>query len=225
MREFPILVRDFCSRIHFEKIVFSQWTGRKGRIMPRAKHFAQSNMMWSNVAYVDQWKKVMAIFDDRKNLRAVVKQIDYDAYGVLLIGDDTEVLYYLNDIRLGSTGKNMEACFQIYCRLQHLDTPSFTPSYRRTEKVKLHQIFPHTRVSAMRAGGFRVTTDDLSEIIAIALNRYEEITSGDVKTLDLVEYDDYSGYPDMFFGEGGVKMFHVGDGAYCDDDGDNWEFL
>ena len=169
--------------------------------------------------------KVMAIFDDRKNLRAVVKQIDYDAYGVLLIGDDTEVLYYLNDIRLGSTGKNMEACFQIYCRLQHLDTPSFTPSYRRTEKVKLHQIFPHTRVSAMRAGGFRVTTDDLSEIIAIALNRYEEITSGDVKTLDLVEYDDYSGYPDMFFGEGGVKMFHVGDGAYCDDDGDNWEFL
>lgn len=181
--------------------------------------------MWSNIAYVDQWKKVMAVFDDRKNLRAVVQEIEDDACSVLLIGDDANAIYILDDIKLGSTGKNMEACFQIYCRLQHLDTPSFTPSYRRTEKVKLHQIFPHTRVSAIRAGGFRVTNDDLSEIIAMALNRYDEITSGDVSVVNRTRRDRYAGYPDTIFGEGGVKMFHVGDGAYCDDDGDNWDFL
>ena len=193
--------------------------------MPRAKQYSKSNMMWSNVAYVDQWQKVMAVFDDRKNLRAVVKHIDYGTYGVLLIGDDTEILYYLNDIELGATGKNMDACFKIYCRLQYLDAPYYIPTYRRTEQVQLYQIFPHTRASAMRTGGFRVTTDDLSEIITMALNRYDEITSGDVETFDLVEYDDCGGYPDTIFGEGGEKMFHVGDGAYCDDDGDNWEFL
>ena len=52
----------------------------------------------------------------------------------------------------------------------------------------------------------------------MALNRYDEITSGDV---DVIGYD----VPDTIFEEGGVKMFHVGDGAYCDDDGDNWDFL
>ena len=36
-------------------------------------------------------------------------------------------------------------------------------------------------------------------------------------------YDDYD-YPDTIDGYAG-KMHHVGYGAYCDDDGDNWDFL
>ena len=56
------------------------YAGRKGQIMPRVKRYVKGNMMWSNTAYVDQWQKVMAVFDDRKNLRAVVKQIGDGAF-------------------------------------------------------------------------------------------------------------------------------------------------
>lgn len=193
--------------------------------MPKAKHFSKSNMLWNNTAYVDQWQKAMAVYDECDNLRAVVKEIDYDTYGVLLIGDDAQALYFLNDIELGSTGKNMEACFRIYCQLQYLKTPAYTPSYRRTTQVNLYQIFPHTRVSARRTGGFRVTTDDLSEVITKALERYNEIEESGIEAIQCSAWDDCDrGYPDTIW-EGGMRMYHIGDGVYCDDDGDNWEFM
>ena len=31
-------------------------------------------------------------------------------------------------------------------------------------------------------------------------------------------------YPETLYGDAG-RMHHVGNGAYCDDDGDNWDFL
>lgn len=193
--------------------------------MSRAKQYAKANMLWNNVAYVDQWQKVMAVFDECDNLRAVVKENDCGMYGVLLIGDSSQALYELDGIELRSTNKDMEACFQIYCRLQYLDTPAYIPSNRRTKQVSLHQVFPHTRVSARRTGGFRVTTNDLSEIIEKALERYDEIASSGVEAIDCSEQDDYDhGYPDTMW-EGGTKMYHMGGGVYCDDDGDNWDFL
>lgn len=197
--------------------------------MAKSKHFAKANFLWTNVAYCDQWEKVMAVYDERDNLRAVVKETANDSYDVLLIGDDENVaLYEFNGIELGSTGKNMDACFKIYCRLQYESTPSYIPSYRRAERVELYQIFPHTRVSARRTGGFRVTTEDLSERIAKALERYNEITTKGVTTFDCTEEyeecDDYDGFPIHIYNEYG-QMHHVGDGAYCDDDGDNWDFF
>ena len=193
--------------------------------MSRAKHFAKGNMLWNNVAYVDQWQKVMAVFDEDDNLRAVVKENDCGMYGVLLIGDSSQALYEFNDIELGSTGKNMEACFHIYCRLQYLDTPAYVPSNHRNKQVNLYQIFPHTRVSARRTGGFRVSTDDFSDRIARALETYEEVTDLGVEAIDCSERDDYDhGCPDTIW-EGGAKMYHMGGGVYCDDDGDNWDFL
>ena len=195
--------------------------------MSKAKQYAKAHMLWDCTAYVDQWQQVMAVFDKHNNLRAVVKQIAEGVYiyGVLLIGDDAQALYELDGIELGSTGKNMDACFQIYCRLQYLDTPAFVPSCRRTKQLNLYQIFPHTRVSARRTGGFRVTTDDLSEVIAKALERYNEIEESGIEAIQCSAWDDCDcGYPDTIW-EGGMKMYHIGDGVYCDDDGDNWEFF
>ena len=38
----------------------------------RAKHYSKANLLWSNVAYCDQWGKTMAVYDECYNLRAVV---------------------------------------------------------------------------------------------------------------------------------------------------------
>lgn len=193
--------------------------------MPKAKHYAKGFLLWNCMAYVDQWEKVMAVFDERDNLRAVVREIDCGTYGVLLIGDSAQAFYKLDNMELGSTGKNMEACFQIYCQLPSLNTPTYLPSYHKTKQVNLDQIFPHTRVGAIRTRGFRVTTDDLSERITRALERYNEIVNSDVVVSDCSrwEKDDHE-YPDTVW-EGGIKMHHIGDGSYCDDDGDNWHFF
>lgn len=196
--------------------------------MPRANHYSKAKLLWNNVAYCDQWEKVMAVYDEFENLRAVVKEIDDEEYTVLLIGEDTQILYVVYGIELGSTGKNMKACFGIYCRLQYEDTPSYVPSYCRTEGINLYQIFTHTKVGARRTGGFHVTDDSAGEKIAKALERYEEIVSGDIGTIDCFDWNEYEHYseryPDTIYGLTGT-MYHVGDGAYCDDDGDNWEFL
>ena len=58
----------------------------------------------------------------------------------------------------------------------------------------------------------------------------EELTEEEKELLTAIGYlnndddDYYTGCPDIIYGYAG-KMHHVGDGAYCDDDGDNWEFL
>ena len=198
--------------------------------MSRARHFSKANLLWTNVAYCDQWSKVMAVYDERENLRAVVREVDVNESNVLLIGDDTQMLYIINGIELGSTGKNLKACFEIYCRLQHVETPSYIPSYRRFEPIKLFRVFIHTRVGARRTGGFRVTTEDIGEKITRALKRYEEIINAGVETINCVEwfdnsYDDKYRDPDTIMGmDGCLIMHHVGGGVYCDDDGDNWEF-
>jgi hypothetical protein len=193
--------------------------------MAKAKHFSTANLPWNNTAYCDQWKKVMAVYDERSKLRAVIKEVDDGAYyHVLLIGDNEEVLFEISDIELGTTNKNMKACFDIYYQLKDMYTPSYVPSYRRVEGVKLYEIFTHTRAGAKRHGGFRVTTDDISDKINEALRRYEEITSGDVEVVECCGPYGRVSYPDVFYGEAG-RMYHIGDGVYCDDDGDNWDFL
>lgn len=161
--------------------------------MARSKHYSKANFLWSNVAYCDQWNRVMVVYDERDNLRAVIKEADNDDsyYTILLIGDNKAMLYKLSPIELGSTGKNMDACFKIYCKLQYEDTPSYVPSYRRTERIELYQVFPHTRTSARRTGGFHVTTDDLSDRINNALERYKEIIAGGVETINCISYSDY----------------------------------
>lgn len=199
--------------------------------MSKARHFSKANLFWNNVAYCDQWKKIMAIYDERSNLRAVIKEADDDdwCYNVLLIGDDGAMLYEFDSIELGSTSKNLKACFEIHCRLQHINTPSYTPSNRRDKRISLHQIFTHSRAGARRTGGFHVTEDNIDKEITEALKRYEEITSGRVNVINCFGfgnccgYGDYDGYPDVIH-EGIAAMYHVGDGIYCDDDGDNWDF-
>lgn len=198
--------------------------------MARARHYSKATLLWKNVAYCDQWEKVMVVYDERNNLRAVVKVADEEDtyYNVLLVGDDDQALYELNGIELGSTGKNMKACFEIHLRLRGEDMPSYVPSYRKTMQVELYRIFPHTRVGARRTGGFRTATDDIGDKIAYALERYDEIVKGGVKTYDCFEREDdegdrYSGYPKTIYGYAG-KKYHIGNGAYSDDNGDNWDF-
>ena len=188
----------------------------------KPRHYAKSNFLWRNFAYCDQWGKVMAIYDEDNNLRAVVKKDDdtMHTYYVLLIGDDFMELYEFDNFELGSTGKNMDACFKIYCGLEYLKTPSYMPTFRGARRVNLEEIFPHTRVSARRTGGFHVTNEDLSAKIDSALDCYEDV----IKELDPVDCIDY-GYEDTIIGEGGFTMYHIGGGVYCDDDGDNWDFF
>lgn len=217
----------FSAYINFKIKLSSAKTilAERGIIMSRAKHFSVANLLWNNTAYCDQWKKVMAVYDERSNLRAVIKEVDNSAYyDVLLIGDNEEALFEINDIELGTTNKNMRACFDIYYRLQDMDTPSYVPSYHRVEGVKLYGIFTHTRAGAKRHGGFRVTTDDISDKINEALRRYEEIISGDVEVVECCGHYGRVSYPDVYYGEAG-RMYHIGDGVYCDDGGDNWDFF
>ena len=163
--------------------------------MTKAKHYSKAKLHWNNTAYCDQWQKVMAIYDERDNLRAVIKAEDDDGmfYSVLLIGDDEVKLYEFNKIEIGSTSKNLKACFEIYRRLQYEDTPSYTPSYRRTKQINLYQIFTHTRTGARRNGSFHVTTENIRERITKALKYFEEVENN-VKILYC--YDTYSEYAD-----------------------------
>lgn len=193
----------------------------------KANKYTASEMLWNNVAYVDQWDKIMVVYDDCTNLRAVVKRVGRSIYNVLLIGDDQHALYELNGIELGSTSKNQKACFNIYCMLQNKETPSFLPSCRRTQKINLHKIFPHTRVGAIRTGGFHVTNVDLSDKIAYGLDYYNKAIGTGLEVADIIYCDDDDNnatYPNRIQ-EGGITMYHVGCGAYCDEDGDNWEFF
>ena len=210
--------------------------------MAKAAHYSKANLLWTNTAYCDQWKRVMAVYGEHNELRAVIKpDVDIDCsaksnvdinYNVLLIGDDSRALYKLiGGINLGSTHKNMISCFNIYHTLQGADAPPYVPSYRETQQIELHSIFPHTRVGAIRTGGFRVTTDDISDKIAYALRCYDEIVKAGVNTYCCSDWEDdtedyYSDYPESIYnGEIDSMMYHVGCGAYCDDDGDNWDFL
>ncbi len=195
----------------------------------KANHYTKSEMLWRNVAYCDQWAKVMAVYDECDNLRAVIKEDDdyqYE-YNVLLIGDDSTRLYKFDDFELGSTGKNMEACFRIYEGLEKAEeAPTYMPSFRKTAEIGLWEIFPHTRVGARRTGGFHVFHEEISDKITAALERYyKEVASCD----DLIDCTADYGYacarPDTIIGEGGFKMYHIGGGVYCDDDGDNWDFF
>ena len=197
--------------------------------MSKARHYSKAKLLWNNMAYCDQWNKVMAVYDENENLRAVIKEICDNDYDVLLIGDDDQILYKFDDIELGSTSKNLSACFEIYCRLQYFYTPSYLPSYRRTDKIQLYQIFTHTRVGAQRTGGFHVTGEDAQEKIAKALEYYDEIVDDDIEMICCTkgDYDDDDN-DEMYVNtiwRNGLEMRHVGDGAYCDDDGDNWDFL
>lgn len=194
----------------------------------RSSHYTKAEMLWRNVAYCDQWAKVMAVYDECDNLRAVVK-LDDDCqyeYDLLLIGDDGIGLYEFDDFELGSTGKNMEACFRIYEGLEEVEeVPMYMPSFRKTTKIGLWEIFPHTRVGARRTGGFHVIHEDVSGKINAALERYYKEAAACEELTDCTEYSRASSWSDTIIGEGGFKMHHVGDGVYCDDDGDNWDFF
>ena len=196
----------------------------------KSNHYTKADMFYRNVAYCDQWAKIMAVYDECDNLRAVVKEDDecqYD-YNVLLIGDDDIELYKFDNFELGSTGKNLDACFRIYCGLNEAETiPTYIPSFRKTVGIDLSEIFPHTRVGARRTGGFHVIHEDVSDKIIAALKRfYKEVNVNEFEEpVDCTDYGRACAYPDTIIGEGGFKMYHVGDGAYCDDDGDNWDFF
>ena len=195
----------------------------------RSSHYTKADMFYRNVAYCDQWAKIMAVYDECDNLRAVVKE-DTESnvcnYKVLLIGDDKAELYQFNDFELGSTGKNMEACFRIYCGLNKGNRiPTYMPSFRKTVGIDLSEIFPHTRVGARRTGGFHVIHEDVSDKIIAALERYYKETNTCGDPIDCMDYGCAGSWSDTIIGEGGMKMYHIGGGVYCDDDGDNWDFF
>lgn len=163
----------------------------------KAANYTVSGMMWACTAICDQWQKVMAVYDDSGNLRAVVNEIDEEekVYHILLIGDDDVELYETPDLQLGSTGKNLKACFEIYWRLQGEGTSSYIPSYRKDKAVSLYDIFPHTRKSALRAGGFHVSNEDHSSKIAEALEVYESYAEKlEPRWVDHCEGEEYYRY-------------------------------
>lgn len=192
--------------------------------MRRASHFNSANLLWGTVAYCDQWAKVMAVYEG-KNLRAVIAATECEGeYNVLLIGDDGKMLYGADYLfELGTTKKNMDACFQLYLALRDVETPSYVPSWRRSVPIQLYEIFTHTTALACRHGGFR-TIDDASDKIDYAKQAMVEAMSDpEIEMCTLYNYgfefpDEDSIYRD------GMLMHHIGGGVYCDDDGDSWAF-
>lgn len=167
--------------------------------MTKVKHYSKANLLWNNIAYCDQWKRVMAVYDEKDNLRAVIKDENDDMlyynYSVLLIGDDKNTIYELHGIELGSTNKNLKACFDIYRQLQYEDTPSYTPSsHRQAKQIRLYQIFPRTKDEVRHNGSFSVTNEDISDRIANALKKFDEIKY-DVEVVYGVDQN-YSEYAD-----------------------------
>lgn len=155
--------------------------------MSRFKHYSKANLLCGCIAYCDQWSKVMAVYDEYDNLRAVVKEVIDDIYEVLLIGDDRRKLYFIDKVNLGSTIRNTKACYEIYRRLQHDDAPTFKPSYKKTEKVKLFQIFLRTHMDVRYTGGFQEVDENIDEKITKALEYYEKVISSGIEIIDCIE--------------------------------------
>jgi len=180
----------------------------------KAKHYSSAKLLYGSTAYCDQWEKIMAIYDDNKVLRGVIIEND-DSYGVtvLLIGEDSHEVYNIDGIEFGTTAKNMKACFDIYYSLRDCDIPKYRPGFWKEKYIEVADILTHTSAGAARHGGFHTIIDAEDEI-----SKAMEIATPILESSDSIElWNEYSG--DL-----PCRMHRVGDGAWCDDDGDNWDF-
>lgn len=160
--------------------------------MRRPSHYTKANLLWSTTAYCDQWNKVMAIYDKNDNLRMVVAEDpEEETYDVLLIGEDEKLLLSSYGFELGSTSKNMNACFTLYRYFEGDEcVPKFMPTPENKMIIKVYDILVHTKASAIKHGGFKIC-DDASKEIAMAVAALREAKATmDQYCLDEEEYDD-----------------------------------
>ena len=185
--------------------------------MAKAREFSKAKLLYGAVAYCDQWRKVMAVYDSTYgSLIAFIKKHE-NIYYVLLLGDDDEtMLFYTRDIELGTTAKNMESCFALYRMIR--DSLPYIKYKSHYGKRSLYEYFTHTRVSAIRSGGFTTSnTWDCQSEIAEAEKKFDElITDSKMDNAPKLE-DEWAGERASYEYSGKYRYHSNEYGAFGDD--------
>lgn len=196
--------------------------------MRRSSQFAIANTLRSSKCYVDQWNKVLALVNANGIIALAIKEVDGILYVKVASGDGYEKLV-INGLRIGSMTKNMYTLMELYSVLRDdiITEKISNISPGCPKQLYVWEYLPHNKRTAINCH-FRAT--DNSDVLkytkkaAKIVGRTGENYSKKIFTFftfSLSKSDCWKCDPSS---EWGFPMYDVGDGVYCDDDGDNWDF-
>lgn len=198
--------------------------------MKKSAHFAEARTLRGSRTYVDQWKKVMAVVNANDIIAIALKDVDEVLYIAVASGDKYEKYIVYGGPGIGTMNKNMDALFDMYYILRGRQEIEKIPnnSCGCPKQLYAWDYLPHTKMAVIQHGGFyKSLNSDISSFI----DKAEEIigeTSEDFSTRKIYFWPYYeesrADYPEKIISDG-LVMYHVGDGVYCDEEGDNWDIF
>ena len=196
--------------------------------MRRSSQFAIADTLRSSKCYVDQWNKVLALVNANGIIALAIKEVDGILYVKVASGDGYKS-FVLSGLRIGSMNKNMETLMELYSILRdQFDTEKISNiSPGCAKQLYVWEYLPHNKRTAIDCHFSATNSSDVlkyTKKAAKIVGRTGENFSTrkfTFFTFTLSNPDDWDWDPSS---EWGFPMYDVGDGVYCDDDGDNWDF-
>lgn len=196
--------------------------------MKKSAHFAKASTLRGSRTYVDQWKKVMVLVNANGIIALAIKEVNGLLYTAVASGDEYKKYIVCGKSGIGTMKKDMDTLFDMYyifegrCDLETIPNDSCGCP----KQLYVWDYLPHTRMAVVKHGGFYESFDvDIASFIDKAEGIIGE-TNENFSTKKLYSMSFYEGskvdYPDRIR-RNGMIMYHVGDGMYCDDGGDNWD--
>ena len=193
--------------------------------MKKPAQFAEASTLRGSMTYVDQWRKVMAVVNANDIIALIIKEENGILYVAVASGDEYKKYIVLNKTGIGTMKKNMDALFDMYHILEGRRDIEKIPndSCGCPKQLYAWDYLPHTKMAVIQHGAFHESFD---RNIPSIIDRAEEIigkTDADFSTTVI-----FGGlctpvkYPETIMRDG-LTMYHVGDGMYCDEEGDNWD--
>ncbi len=122
--------------------------------------------------------------------------------------------------------KNMDALFSLYHMLEERGDIEKIPNFSCGCPKELYawDYLPHTKMAVMQHGSFYASE---SESVKLYTQKAEKIIcdvdkSNPIRISKTPYYESRVNYPETIR-RYGLTMYHMGDGMYSDDDGDNWD--
>lgn len=197
--------------------------------MRKPANFAEARTLRGSRTYVDQWNKVMAVVNANDIIALAIKEEDGAFYVVVASGDEYKYFVAPAKAGIGTMKKNMETLFRMYDMLEGRRDIEKIPNFSCgcPKELYVWDYLPHTKMAVMQHGGFYASE---SESVELYTQKAEKIICDVDKNATVLKtlhessefYGSRVDYPETIR-RNGLTMYHMGDGMYSDDDGDNWD--